>query len=146
MPPEISESESFRNLHAQIESLLETIRMQVSEDNSAFPAYQNHSTPQGLSNYKEDHLSTAVQDMSHANGSAVSYAKATHQSSSENGSGTLEVSQMEGQKEVIEQFEPGVYVTFVQLANGNKVFKRVRFRYVSFRLPYYKMACSANIQ
>ncbi|KAG6423337.1 hypothetical protein SASPL_113731 [Salvia splendens] len=55
----------------------------------------------------------------------VSYAKATHQSSS----GTPEVAQMEGQKEVIEQFEPGVYVTIIQLANGTKIFKGVRFRF-----------------
>ncbi|XP_057781444.1 PH, RCC1 and FYVE domains-containing protein 1-like [Salvia miltiorrhiza] len=124
LPPEISESDSFKNLHAQIESLLETIRMQASEDNPSMPAYQNHATSHGLSNYKEDHLS---QDMSQTNGSSVSYAKATHQSSSENGSGAPEVAQMEGQKEVIEQFEPGVYVTFIQLANGTKIFKRVRF-------------------
>ncbi|XP_028097298.1 protein Brevis radix-like 4 [Camellia sinensis] len=33
----------------------------------------------------------------------------------------------EGQKEVIEQFEPGVYVTLIQLQEGTKIFKRVRF-------------------
>ncbi|KAK9724307.1 hypothetical protein RND81_05G062700 [Saponaria officinalis] len=33
----------------------------------------------------------------------------------------------EGSRESIEQFEPGVYVTFVQLRNGSKVFRRVRF-------------------
>ncbi|XP_047951695.1 PH, RCC1 and FYVE domains-containing protein 1-like isoform X1 [Salvia hispanica] len=111
LPPEISENESYKNLHSEIEYLLETVRMQVSDDNSTFPAYQNY-----LGN-------TAVQDMSQTNGLAVSYAKATHQSSS----GTPEVAQMEGQKEVIEQFEPGVYVTVIQLANGTKIFKGVRF-------------------
>ncbi|KAJ0792979.1 putative brevis radix (BRX) domain-containing protein [Helianthus annuus] len=34
-------------------------------------------------------------------------------------------------KEVIEQFEPGVYVTLIQLSNGTKIFKRVRFRYMA---------------
>lgn len=33
----------------------------------------------------------------------------------------------EGSRESIEQFEPGVYVTFIQLRNGTKVFRRVRF-------------------
>ena len=128
LPPEISENESYKNLHSEIEYLLETVRMQVSDDNSTFPAYQNY-----LGN-------TAVQDMSQTNGLAVSYAKATHQSSS----GTPEVAQMEGQKEVIEQFEPGVYVTVIQLANGTKIFKGVRFRYVSIRLFHIKkkLACS----
>jgi hypothetical protein len=31
--------------------------------------------------------------------------------------------------QLIEQFEPGVYVTLIQLKDGTKVFKRVRFRY-----------------
>jgi len=35
---------------------------------------------------------------------------------------------IEGARESIEQFEPGVYVTFIQLHNGTKVFRRVRFR------------------
>lgn len=34
---------------------------------------------------------------------------------------------IEGARESIEQFEPGVYVTFIQLCNGSKVFRRVRF-------------------
>ncbi|KAL1535700.1 PH, RCC1 and FYVE domains-containing protein 1-like isoform X1 [Salvia divinorum] len=100
LPPEISESEFFKNLHAQIESLLETIPVLVSEDNSTFPAYQNHyenTALHGLSNNREDHLNTQ------------------------------EVAQMEGQREVTEQFEPGVYVTFIQLANGTKIYKGVRF-------------------
>ncbi|KAL5711856.1 hypothetical protein ACHQM5_014086 [Ranunculus cassubicifolius] len=33
----------------------------------------------------------------------------------------------DGQQQIIEQFEPGVYVTLVQLQNGTKLFKRVRF-------------------
>lgn len=32
--------------------------------------------------------------------------------------------------EIVEQFVPGVYVTLVQLPNGAKIFKRVRFRYI----------------
>jgi hypothetical protein len=34
-----------------------------------------------------------------------------------------------GEVQLIEQFEPGVYVTLIQLKDGTKVFKRVRFRY-----------------
>ncbi|OEL22807.1 putative E3 ubiquitin-protein ligase HERC1 [Dichanthelium oligosanthes] len=36
-----------------------------------------------------------------------------------------------GEVQLIEQFEPGVYVTLIQLKDGTKVFKRVRFRYLS---------------
>jgi hypothetical protein len=35
-----------------------------------------------------------------------------------------------GEVQLIEQFEPGVYVTLIQLKDGTKVFKRVRFRYL----------------
>lgn len=41
-------------------------------------------------------------------------------------------SRREEKKELIEQFEPGVYVTLIQLSNGTKIFKRVRFRYLVF--------------
>lgn len=34
-----------------------------------------------------------------------------------------------GEVQLIEQFEPGVYVTVAQLQDGTKVFKQVRFRY-----------------
>lgn len=147
LPPEISENESFKSLHAQIASLLEIIRTQASEDNSVLPGHQNQSdktTLHSSSNYKEDHLNTGSQDMSQhvgrssteTNGSSVSYAKATNQSSSENGSVNQEAARMEGQKEVIEQFEPGVYVTCLQLANGTKIFKRVKFRYVRVGLSH----------
>lgn len=134
LPPEVSESESFTNMHAQIESLLETIGTQASQDISAI-----HSE---LTNEEQNHsdktsISTEVQDMSQnvdgtpteMNGASVSYAQGTTQSSTENGSAAPEVAKAEGHKEIIEQFEPGVYVTLIQLGNGTKIFKRVRFRY-----------------
>nr|XP_043627387.1 PH, RCC1 and FYVE domains-containing protein 1-like [Erigeron canadensis] len=45
----------------------------------------------------------------------------------EDGSQMLKHPKSEELKEVIEQFEPGVYVTLLQLSNGIKLFKRVRF-------------------
>lgn len=44
-----------------------------------------------------------------------------------------------GEVQLIEQFEPGVYVTLMQLRDGTKVFKRVRFRY---SIPNLIPACS----
>ncbi|KAK9080768.1 hypothetical protein SSX86_000526 [Deinandra increscens subsp. villosa] len=41
--------------------------------------------------------------------------------------GTSKYPHNEEMKEVIEQFEPGVYVTLIQLSDGTKMFKRVRF-------------------
>lgn len=50
---------------------------------------------------------------------------------SENDSKPLDSSRpgREGETQVIEQFEPGVYVTLIVKPSGIKVFKRVRFRY-----------------
>ncbi|GER52262.1 regulator of chromosome condensation family protein [Striga asiatica] len=128
IPPEISESESFKNMQAQVESLLDKIEPQALDDNPTLPPeplpdqQHNHSSA-CEANHREDHRT----EDSNANGTqqetgdaSVSQTQGTSQSSTENGSGT-------GQREVIEQFEPGVYVTVIQLANGTKLFKRVRF-------------------
>lgn len=47
--------------------------------------------------------------------------------------------------EIVEQFVPGVYVTLVQLPNGAKIFKRVRFRYIllDFIFVFFSIVCLA---
>lgn len=47
--------------------------------------------------------------------------------------------------EIVEQFVPGVYVTLVQLPNGAKIFKRVRFRYIllDFIFVFFSIECLA---
>lgn len=52
------------------------------------------------------------------------------QSRAEGAPGTPETAKAEVQKEVMEQFEPGVYVTVLLLPNGSKLFRRIRFRFV----------------
>lgn len=39
-------------------------------------------------------------------------------------------------REIISQFEPGVYVTYVLHKSGSKLFKRVRFRYMIYFLRH----------
>lgn len=34
----------------------------------------------------------------------------------------------DGETELVEQFEPGVYITYIQQGSGAKIFKRVQFR------------------
>ncbi|XP_022871405.1 protein BREVIS RADIX-like [Olea europaea var. sylvestris] len=53
--------------------------------------------------------------------------RVVNQLNTEDISRTPEAARSEGRKEVIEQFEPGVYVTLVQLVDGTKLFKRIRF-------------------
>ncbi|KAJ0034352.1 hypothetical protein Pint_25071 [Pistacia integerrima] len=97
----------------------------TSEISSHLPSnadYDHHNTPDGnpsesatssmLGNHTVDNV-----DVSHYAGREV----VPHKSRP---SGTP------GERESIEQFEPGVYITFVQRQDGSAVFKRVRFRYL----------------
>ncbi|KAI3692771.1 hypothetical protein L6452_32594 [Arctium lappa] len=61
------------------------------------------------------------------NESSATTTEAESQKSIEGSSGISKHRRKEGVKEVIEQFEPGVYVTLLQLSDGTKIFKRVRF-------------------
>ncbi|KAL2530306.1 Regulator of chromosome condensation (RCC1) family with FYVE zinc finger domain [Forsythia ovata] len=135
VPPEICESESFKSMHSQIESFLDIVRTQASEDSLAMPIESTYDQ-QKEDHRAEDHNDAAgVQDTSQSvdgtpqesNGSSVSDTKGVNQLSTEGVSGIPIAARSEGQKEVIEQFESGVYVTLIQLANGTKIFKRVRF-------------------
>ncbi|KAK4434531.1 PH, RCC1 and FYVE domains-containing protein 1 [Sesamum alatum] len=146
-PAEISESESIKAIHAQVQSFLDK-HGAPAEENSASPPERRthrhmHSDVMALSyvsNSKEyhrteDQVHPGAQDRpqdiegtpEEINRSSVSDRKGVNQSSTESGSGTPPAAKLEGQKEVIEQFEPGVYVTLVVLSNGTKIFKRVRF-------------------
>ncbi|PIN08402.1 putative protein, contains RCC1 domain [Handroanthus impetiginosus] len=137
LPPEITESESFKTMQAQVESFLETIGAEVFEDNSPLPQESTHeqhnysdntaleSEPNGKEDQRtEDNVNVVIQEN---NEPSISNTKEMSQTSRENGTRTPEGAKIEGRKEVIEQFEPGVYVTLIQLANGTKIFKRVRF-------------------
>ncbi|XP_057785509.1 PH, RCC1 and FYVE domains-containing protein 1-like [Salvia miltiorrhiza] len=120
IPLEISESESFKLVQAQVESLLHISGALASEGISLRPP-----EPTRELNTKE-HL-IVPQNIDEAsienNGSSVR----VNQSRVEGGPGTPETASAKAQREVIEQFEPGVYVTLLQLPNGNKFFKRIRF-------------------
>ena len=79
----------------------------------------------------------SLQEINRSSGSITRGAVSHH--SAEHGSISDESSTMRnGKKEVIEQFEPGVYVTVILLQNGTKIFKRVRFRYLSKYLSKLK--------
>lgn len=135
LPPDISESPAIKSIHAQVESFLNTIGNQASEDNSSLQTdalSNSHQKPTHRNNMSEsvirnDHWDAAgIHETSQSVDGTV---RENHgQSTPRSFSGSPEAPR-EGQKEVIEQFEPGIYVTLLQLTNGTKIFKRVRFRY-----------------
>ncbi|RXH78343.1 hypothetical protein DVH24_001861, partial [Malus domestica] len=142
IPPEISDSDTFKALRTQAEDFMNTNIGRPSSD------LDQH--------YATDRTSLVVESSRMEDNKAKDSAEAEQQNSSENHSKSPESSTLRtednrsedfadagpqnrsrspessmsrtGQKEVIEQFEPGVYVTLLQLKNGIWVFKRVKFR------------------
>lgn len=124
LPSDISERETIFSLNAQVESFLNTVEAQASED------YSQSNQP--------DRISSASMSANNLDGTPQENDGTSH-SFAEGGSRPSRVSSM-GRKEIIEQFEPGIYVTLIQLSNGTKIFKRVRFRYLQKPLffPNYR--------
>ncbi|XP_030974003.1 PH, RCC1 and FYVE domains-containing protein 1-like isoform X2 [Quercus lobata] len=132
LPPEVSDSGTLNTMHSQVEAFLHTT------------ATSHHSSLTVLESLKvkdkraHGHVDVArvtdlsqngrnsLQESNRSSGSNTRGAVSHH--SAEHGSISDESSTMRnGKKEVIEQFEPGVYVTVILLQNGTKIFKRVRF-------------------
>ncbi|CBI23652.3 unnamed protein product, partial [Vitis vinifera] len=109
LPPEVYDSETFKSMQTQIEAFLNTSGTQAAEFSSSLPADLESdqknapvTNPLGV----EDHVNAAgLTDLTQNGESSVQDSK----------------------PESTEQFEPGVYVTFIALKNGTKIFKRVRF-------------------
>ncbi|XP_022760898.1 PH, RCC1 and FYVE domains-containing protein 1-like [Durio zibethinus] len=122
LPPEVAESETFRAMHTRAEAFLNTHG--TSEASSCLPASLESSNVQDQR--MEDNVETATTVPSNDGGSST---EAASQQSSENESRASEASAISrgGEKEIIEQFEPGVYITYVYHQNGGKIFRRVRF-------------------
>ncbi|PPE02334.1 hypothetical protein GOBAR_DD00668 [Gossypium barbadense] len=102
LPSEVSESETLKAINTQAEAFLKThgtneASMESSNDQRMEYSVDTTAVP---SNY-----------------------------SSENESRSSEASAVRGgvEKEITEQFEPGVYITYVNHRNGGKIFRRVRF-------------------
>lgn len=149
LPPEISEGETFKAMYARAEAFLNMVETSKTsslptsqEKANNLTAPNNGSTPllDDSSKRIEDNVdASGMKDLTQENVNNLLESKKTSANtreavsqSSENGSRSPAPSTptTEGEKQVIEQFEPGVYVTLVVLSNGAKIFKRVRFRYL----------------
>lgn len=141
--------ESLKSMHIQAESFLKSNENHASEFSSSIVmdssgnhhSYSNNGGGadvhgQRIENANEEPDSShnyIVGSAQHSNQSAITETRndASHQST-DNGVRSPELSSMNhtnvGEVQLVEQFEPGVYVTLVQLPNGTKIFKRIRFR------------------
>ncbi|KAI3927646.1 hypothetical protein MKW92_009881 [Papaver armeniacum] len=115
LPADVYDSETLRAMHCQVEALLQTNGMETS-DTSSFRFRSSGA----------DHQHMDKPPLANGSSRPSTYAIIPHQSN-ENGVTTPRISSANTGVEVTEQFESGVYITLVQLLNGTKIFKRVRF-------------------
>ncbi|CAI9118169.1 OLC1v1019701C4 [Oldenlandia corymbosa var. corymbosa] len=125
LPSDISEKESFQSMQTQVESFLENIGPVELETGSSSPPNVSH-VENNVNTPRFQEIQQNSETPRGANGSPISdTTEGAAQPSTENRPPSSKASA----REVIEQFEPGVYVTLLQLSDGTKIFKRVKFRY-----------------
>ncbi|KAK9137930.1 hypothetical protein Sjap_008524 [Stephania japonica] len=132
LPPEMSNSENFKEMQNQVEALLRASNVKQSVDYTE--SSHRYMLDESVLSANGSSAST-TQDHSTANHSdatdsprAAEENRASTDLSSENASKSPQNSVVRNEgRESTEQFEPGVYITFYQLPNGNRVFRRVRF-------------------
>lgn len=112
LPPEVYDSEDFKALHIKLESLLKTKENIVSGVPSSLPGKNSECEQPEGNGLPDSHSKDVVSHQSIGNGSETPRVPTVRN---------------ESQRQLIEQFEPGVYVTLIQLQNGTKIFKRVKF-------------------
>ncbi|XP_021804640.1 E3 ubiquitin-protein ligase HERC2-like isoform X1 [Prunus avium] len=114
LPPEVSDSDTFKELRTQAEDFINT--------SIGRPSLELEQQ------YAADKTSLDFESSKTEDNKGEDPGEAEPQNSSESHLRSPESSTIRsGQKEVIEQFEPGVYVTLLQLQNGARVFRRVKF-------------------
>ncbi|XP_042487543.1 PH, RCC1 and FYVE domains-containing protein 1-like [Macadamia integrifolia] len=151
LPAEIYDSETFKTMYSHVEVLLKT---NGSQEDASLQEEHLESDQQDIPDKPvlDDESSTNAQDervddtvgapeaddvsqnaegnVENSNRLSISdNGETVPQQSTENGSRPPITSMVKNviETEVTELFEPGVYVTVIQLRNGTKVFKRVRF-------------------
>lgn len=156
LPLDDSDNEILKSLHSQAEDFLDssnTTSELLSSLHTGSERDQQHTTSQAKKTRKsqdqrpEDQVNP-THEPSHESGnippdsdrrsSGSSSKEDEPQPSSEDVPKIQEHSATKSEKgkEVIEQFEPGVYVTLIVLQNGTKVFRRVKFRYFNNNFTY----------
>lgn len=103
---------NLTEIHTQIEALLEhndSIRSDISStmDSGAFERDAHNSSKSAAAGNRESNFQ-------HSTDNSIKSPPVKHGNN--------------GEAELTEQFEPGVYITYIQLSSGIKTFKRVRFR------------------
>ncbi|EEC71342.1 hypothetical protein OsI_03406 [Oryza sativa Indica Group] len=132
-------AESLKALQNQVQALLREQRSHPSEllnpmDHDGIQLSSGGNALHDFSNHRSGSTRYLFmsQDASSASGSAISITSEppSHRGMEHHAkvpNDFVPKHDTHGEVQLIEQFEPGVYVTLIQLKDGSKVFKRVRF-------------------
>uniref|UniRef100_A0A0E0C6M9 FYVE-type domain-containing protein n=1 Tax=Oryza meridionalis TaxID=40149 RepID=A0A0E0C6M9_9ORYZ len=132
-------AESLKALQNQVQALLREQRSHPSEllnpmDHDGIQLSSGGNALHDFSNHRSGSTRYLFmsQDVSSASGSAISLTSEppSHRGMEHHAkvpNDFVPKHDTHGEVQLIEQFEPGVYVTLIQLKDGSKVFKRVRF-------------------
>lgn len=147
LPPEASDSENWKTILTGAEDFLrvnsESEMPSISpSDNSLQQNAPNKLDSNDSSSKLQDENSETegVESSSRDEGNVLQESNNSYLSNNEasmslqNSLREPSRSMREGETQVIEQFEPGVYVTLIVKPNGIRTFKRVRFRYCRYLL------------
>ncbi|GLT76907.1 hypothetical protein SLA2020_485410 [Shorea laevis] len=132
--------EILKSIMDQLKEMAEKLPAEVStfrqaeeflKENGTYEASSlsaNLESPQLQEQRTQENVDAAGASLLPNDGGSSNANEAVSQQSSQNESGSSEASPIRGgEKETIEQFEPGVYVTYVLHRSGGKIFRRVRF-------------------
>lgn len=142
LPPEAPNNEKFNILYAQVETFLNFDAMpenscssSINVDNDRHRLSIDQADTVGVNDSLNDNQTGTNDDSSTSSMPGAIPQQNMEIGSSSNSNSSL-VTRKDGLSQVIEQFEPGVYITVDVLPNGVKAFKRVRFRckYISLVL------------
>ncbi|KAF8119080.1 hypothetical protein N665_0001s0134 [Sinapis alba] len=123
LPPEVSKCEAFESMNSQAEAYL----------NASEAAETSQDTTTLSENSQDKNIEKQSSSSSNGGGAMMSQEPSNttntnhHLSDSRAPAEASSSPSKSGGKELIEQFEPGVYVTYVLHKNGGKIFRRVRF-------------------
>ncbi|XP_010532647.1 PREDICTED: uncharacterized protein LOC104808625 [Tarenaya hassleriana] len=126
LPPEVSESEAFKSINSQAEAYINT--NETSETSLHATSEQNTDPCTNTRGQRiEEQESSSSRSCTVMSQEAANIAETNSHPSDSRPPTEAPPSRTGGGKEIIEQFEPGVYVTYVLHSNGGKIFRRVRF-------------------
>ncbi|KFK21924.1 hypothetical protein AALP_AAs63887U000400 [Arabis alpina] len=132
LPPEVSKCEAFESMNSQAEAYLNASEASETSLPTTLGTLQRDTTRCANTqdqNMKEQSSSNGSTSMSQepSNTSETTSQPMDSPRQPTEGLSSSPSSSKTGGKELIEQFEPGVYVTYVLHKNGGKIFRRVRF-------------------